>query len=89
MTTPYNRQKCPHVKYNKLKICCSDCKRERLTRSKKVKKNLKTLHQQYLEFCYFHQYDDFDDRCKLWRPMDRIQEYDDEGRDFFTYMCNS
>ena len=37
------------------------------------------LHQGLLEFIYFHQYDEFDDRVSNYPSLDRWQEFDDDG----------
>ena len=37
------------------------------------------VHQGLLEFIYYHQYDEFDDRCFNYPSLDRWKEFDWDG----------
>ena len=43
------------------------------------------IHQGLLEFYYFHQYDEFDNRENMFPCLDRWREYDYDGNSYWCY----
>ena len=43
------------------------------------------LHQGLMEFYFFHQYDEYDNREEIYPSMDRWREFDMEGDSYWCY----
>ena len=50
------------------------------------KTKLMKVHQDFLEFVYFNQYNSFDDRDEIYPCLDRIKEYDMDGNWEWMYI---
>ena len=49
-------------------------------------KNLMKVHQDFLEWCYFHQYQDGKEHLPC---LDRYKEFDEHGNEFWSYYDES
>ena len=52
---------------------------------KKQIENKKKLHHDLLEFIYFNQYNEYDNRCEIYPSLDRWIEYNYDGSNYWCY----
>jgi len=49
-------------------------------------KKLMKVHHDFLEWVYFHQYDELFGRENIFPSLDRHTEYDEEGVEYYCYF---